>query len=246
MPDKHIITKDGKWATVSDDELYHWKYIKREKKNGKWVYTYPNDKLGIKNFIDTKITGKAYEQHRREAVEEKRKVNNKMFDVDQDKIHAAQTSYERTKGPSWDDPKVIELEKEYEQLSKQSKAIKKEISEVEADYYNKSLKGKVEAKVNDVKASVSKAKDKLGVDERAEYRDTKKAYEVDKSYLIEATARSDKYSANDWAKRTAKSAKEYTDAKREYMKTPLGKVTKTAIAGKEYLNSIFARSKKKK
>jgi hypothetical protein len=24
------------------DELYHWKYIKREKKNGKWVYYYDN------------------------------------------------------------------------------------------------------------------------------------------------------------------------------------------------------------
>lgn len=24
MPDKHIITKDGKWVTVSDDELYHY------------------------------------------------------------------------------------------------------------------------------------------------------------------------------------------------------------------------------
>lgn len=27
-----------------DDELKHWKYLKREKKGGKWVYTYPDDK----------------------------------------------------------------------------------------------------------------------------------------------------------------------------------------------------------
>ena len=35
----------------SDGELYHWqlknhKYVKREKKNGKWVYTYPQEKGG--------------------------------------------------------------------------------------------------------------------------------------------------------------------------------------------------------
>lgn len=30
------------------DYLQHWKYIKRERKKGKWVYTYPDDKTGGK------------------------------------------------------------------------------------------------------------------------------------------------------------------------------------------------------
>lgn len=39
----------GEYFIGSDGELYHWqlknhKYISREKKNGKWVYTYPEDK----------------------------------------------------------------------------------------------------------------------------------------------------------------------------------------------------------
>ena len=38
-----------------DDELYHWKYIRKYKKNGKWRYVYPNDKYGIKEKISTKI-----------------------------------------------------------------------------------------------------------------------------------------------------------------------------------------------
>lgn len=29
--------------TSNEDELQHFKYIKREKKNGKWVYTYTKD-----------------------------------------------------------------------------------------------------------------------------------------------------------------------------------------------------------
>jgi hypothetical protein len=32
--------RHGMIVEVSDDELMHWKYIKREKKNGKWVYYY--------------------------------------------------------------------------------------------------------------------------------------------------------------------------------------------------------------
>ena len=80
---KYVIIH-GQFYEVSDDELMHWKYIKREKKNGKWVYYYDNDKLGIKNFIDTKITGKAYKQHAQEATEKKRNVDNE---------HALTTQY---------------------------------------------------------------------------------------------------------------------------------------------------------
>ena len=32
---------------VSDEELYHWKYIKRERVNGKWRYYYEKDKNRI-------------------------------------------------------------------------------------------------------------------------------------------------------------------------------------------------------
>ncbi len=36
---KYVIIH-GQLREISDDELMHWKYIKREKKNGKWVYYY--------------------------------------------------------------------------------------------------------------------------------------------------------------------------------------------------------------
>lgn len=82
MGDKHFLTQDGRWVTASDDELYHWKYTKREKVNGKWVYTYDNDKLGVKNFIDTKITGNAYWQ---DAIEAGNKMANAKSEEEFDK-----------------------------------------------------------------------------------------------------------------------------------------------------------------
>lgn len=39
---KHILTREGRWITVSDDELCHaaHKYIKRERVNGRYRYWY--------------------------------------------------------------------------------------------------------------------------------------------------------------------------------------------------------------
>ena len=42
----YLLTREGNFITVSDDELYHWKYIKREKVNGKWRYYYHDDDVG--------------------------------------------------------------------------------------------------------------------------------------------------------------------------------------------------------
>lgn len=56
---------------MSSDELYHWKYTRKYKNSkGDWVYVYPDDKHGVKNFVGTKITGQAYRQHNEEATRE--------------------------------------------------------------------------------------------------------------------------------------------------------------------------------
>ena len=47
----------------SDDSLQHWKYIKRERKNGKWKYYYHDD-----NYVDARDkyndASKAHEEAR--------------------------------------------------------------------------------------------------------------------------------------------------------------------------------------
>jgi len=45
---KYII-KNGQVHELSDDELMHWKYIKREKVNGKWRYYYD---VGDPGYVD--------------------------------------------------------------------------------------------------------------------------------------------------------------------------------------------------
>lgn len=56
----------------SDDELKHFKYIKREKKNGKWVYYY--DTKSLKNDVKDAL---GYDE--REARDKAVKENNKAL-----------------------------------------------------------------------------------------------------------------------------------------------------------------------
>lgn len=63
------------YGPENSDELYHWKYTSKKRVNGKWRYYYDNDKLGIKAFIDTKITGNAQKQHASEALVERENAN---------------------------------------------------------------------------------------------------------------------------------------------------------------------------
>ena len=59
MANNYFFTSDGKLRSVSDDELYHWKYVKREKVNGKWKYYYKDDNGKSKNAVNSisDITG---------------------------------------------------------------------------------------------------------------------------------------------------------------------------------------------
>lgn len=41
----YTLTQEGKLISLPADELYHWKYIKREKVDGKWRYTYKDDNV---------------------------------------------------------------------------------------------------------------------------------------------------------------------------------------------------------
>lgn len=162
------------------DELRHWKYIKRERKNGKWVYTYPNDKLGIKNFIDTKVTGKAYEQHLDEVTKKKIAVDNsansnrdaqtrakldllnaKLDYSDQLKKADAEKNAPDREAITKAENKLNELQLKGKSLENQSKSLKEEQLDVRYDYYNKSLKGISEATIERGKKKVASILRKL-------------------------------------------------------------------------------------
>lgn len=250
----------GTVKTPDSDCLQHWKYIKRERKGNKWVYTYPNDKLGVKRLIDTKVTGKAYKQHAEDARSEKNKTAQDLFTTQQSRKFAEQIS----KGYSQDDPKVVSLQKKEEQLSKQVKALDKEAAEANRNYRNKSIAGRaesnfktaksvVESTLYDAKKATDKVKDKLGADERQEYQEAKTKYETAQEKHATAKNNIKKFNeehgddhykeypyelANElhwensyWRERAETRGREYMSAKNEYMKTPLG----TALRAKEAL-----------
>ncbi len=73
-----------------NNELYHWLYTRRWRdKNGNWRYEYDSkSKHGnaVKEFIDTKITGKAYKQS---AYEDRQKENAALQKVIRYERHAS-------------------------------------------------------------------------------------------------------------------------------------------------------------
>lgn len=103
-----------------NSDAMHWKYIRKYKSaKGKWVYVYPNDKLKVKNFIDTKITGKAYKQHASEA----QKKSSDYAGLAYNRYFTA--AQEHAKAKNWDN---VERAKVYERQS--------ELSNRMAEYYS--------------------------------------------------------------------------------------------------------------
>lgn len=247
---------NGSFRELSDDELMHWKYSKREKKNGKWVYYYDNDKLGIKNFIDTKITGKAYKQHAQEATEKKRNVDNELASTTQYRMNAEA----RSKGPSYLDGNVIGLKKKEADLYDKSNSLAVEAAVAKANYENKSLAGGVKNTVQSIKNVGENWLDKLGVDEREEYLDKKGVHERAES----SRDRAAKYGGEDhsvydydqermvtntvdyWNERMRKTGSDYIKAQKEYMNTPLGKMAKVTTDVKNWFADMFSGNKTNK
>lgn len=98
----------GQLVEVSDDVLMHWKYIKRERKNGRWVYTYKDsnlDKLSEEFPKALEAYGKAYEKSIDLGVSasqraKDRRLNKQKAEVDklEKKYRKAKKQYEKAAG----------------------------------------------------------------------------------------------------------------------------------------------------
>lgn len=73
---------------LSNDELKHWKYIKRVKKNGKWVYYYDNE-------TDSKYANNVSELNATETVALDKKGNLDIVS-DYNKVSSNRTDYKDT------------------------------------------------------------------------------------------------------------------------------------------------------
>lgn len=126
------------YGPSGQEELYHWKYTRRYRKNGKWRYIYPNDALGIKEIISTKVTGSAYNQHEQENAEEMNRQAFRERDARARSDELARTTDFGKRNKSQEQIRNLRIaadaHNKYEKL-------KREANNVYYDYRTKSIKG---------------------------------------------------------------------------------------------------------
>lgn len=135
------------------DELYHWKYIKREKRpNGKWRYYYDKKQLkqDAKDFWNKDVTGKDY---LREARDEDRRA--KLYE------QWYNTSKETENDPRLD-PENVRQVQNYLWCEMSLAEIGKETAK--SDYVWKSLAGKGELAVRSIRKKLDKKYDENYLD----------------------------------------------------------------------------------
>lgn len=86
------------WQYQYSDELYHWKYIKREKVNGKWKYYYDEDlNNAYKSGKQSEIAINAHQHGKTTEYVQKKKYE------DTDNLFSTKSSYEITTDRSKDE-----------------------------------------------------------------------------------------------------------------------------------------------
>ena len=220
-----------------NNELYHWKYIKREKKNGKWVYTYDNGTSSKKNYQQAKKN-----LDTRNAQERSAYARNLSSGGVKNVAFNNYTHYQ------YGDKGVRD------KLESQYKSAKSE--------YEKSPIGKKEQRSENLKRGVEKvknwAKDVAGYDEKQAMESAKvnakvkgyKANDVDRENREWKQKHPDDDSIEylaDWQTNYYRKIADAAEAKmrkaiRKYEKTPLAKIEnmKGSInSAKEWVNSLF-------
>ena len=246
----NYILVHGQLRELSDNELMHWKYIKREKlANGKYKYYYDLGETQKKNYEQAKANYTNNRNQHESAWRNKKTPNAEGLNKADSFV------------PYWGNK-----EKEYDLKTKMDKA--------KAEY-DKTPLGKREARAEETKHKIQQvknwAKDKLGYDEKQAVESARVNAVVKKNEADDIEAKNsqwklkytdfDPYTGEaskkpgydeveemaDWQdnyyKEMAKEAEdEYIDAIDSYMKTPLGKLDKIR-SGKERVEEWWHYSK---
>jgi hypothetical protein len=184
----------------SDGELMHWKYIKREKKNGKWIYFYRDSKYekAKRNYETTKQDSARAASKRNALIG----INEKKIDAI-NSAHNAKYGDKAGDSAHWHEAyvKLHPYIAENNQAKKAAKEAAQRASKAESSYkrakrvYDESAGHKVADLLNKTSNAANKAisnaksfiKDKLGYDEKALVESTKRKY--DNAKLWEKGAR---------------------------------------------------------
>lgn len=224
------------------DELYHWKYVKRVKKNGKWKYYYDWDELkkDTKNFVSDP-TGSRAKNNLKNAQQRTLNAQNNISGRKMSDIHYRAAS--KGNGPettSVNNRAAREKAVNAYRRDQVDLAVAKANEKKAREAYNNTVAGKTENTIKAISDSAKglvegvkqKTMDALGKDEKNYYEYTKKLYANDPN---------SKFS-------TGKAvAGEYIRAKEEYMKTPMGMVEAAGDAiekAADWLKSLIGDNKK--
>ena len=104
---------------ISDTELYHWKYIKKERRNGKWVYYYDESELKTKetNMNRAKESYDKVQSQFNSAANEQARYNQTFMNKPYIEANT-NTAFALSKPLSRLAPKVVEAGKKYETAKK--------------------------------------------------------------------------------------------------------------------------------
>ena len=260
----YIIFPNGN--TVREDELYHWKYIKREKINGKWVYTYDDDPADTK--VTVKDTNKLLSS--KTTVELGNTTKRVTYNrgkieraIDNAKAKLGVKDYLDNREKDWYESANRATKKAEEEAEKKGQHLNNTNNLLSS---NRTLKinsvvvssthnrGKIDQYIDTAKEYI---KDRLGFDEKEKYEDaakkTKDTANV-KRYLnsdsnIKDNSRDRKNtSALDDA--IARQKSEHEKAKAEesaayeaFSNTTLGKIEKARQAGEDWFEKLFGKKR---
>jgi hypothetical protein len=226
----HILLPNG--DTIREDELYHFKYIKREKVGDKWKYYYDTEALksDVKTAVSDPLGNKrkaALDQAQRKYQDATNRVSSRLMSD----IHYREAANKNTKTSASEQANRDDAIRDYRRDNMNKIKAKEELDKARTEY-DKSLRARVEKAPDALRGMAEGAKQKvqdiLGKDER-NYRDFAKRQSeaVDKTTMIV----NGQEVVTDWDD-------EYARAEKEYMKTPLGvleKTGKTINTAKDYV-----------
>lgn len=178
----YILSPDGKLYHAGDDYLQHWKYIKREKVNGKWRYFYDNE--AYRNYKSASAYEEVEKIRARKAAQERNNLTSKVNDAYKRFLEAEKMSgsglYLAESGPNY--TTYLETDKG------------KKMNDAEEDYYTN--KAKIPALTSAAIDAQRKANDahKNTVAAKEQYEDTTGAKLA--NFLNESSDKIDK--AKNW------------------------------------------------
>lgn len=228
----------GQFHEIPDDALMHWKYIKREKVNGKWKYIYDLGETQKKNYEQAK---KNYDT--RKAQIEKAATQRKPIANDKESNWGDSLLRYWRVDNSGDERGSFDKDGRYRKQSRAIDTLENKMKEAEKEYRKTPL-GKREARAEKTKEITTKAKswakDKLGYDEKQNMEASKAAAKIARYEAQDEVKRDIEWQAKhpgvmddllDWSKgyhfKLAASAwAKAKEATEKYEKTPLAKIEK--------------------